>query len=335
VPRSAGLRYVSGVARGRAHLASAAFAALLGAAIASGCSRGEGTGCATGTLNIANCWAGDFNLEPNFFAAIPASAAGSLLIRMQNGGDYESFSDGIAFDIDDIGTIRGDPLSDGTPQPSLLCPCSGSSCPGPDGGVSSCPACAPGSAAAHRLIVSLPPSVTPPGVPIEATANPSIVQATLYLQHSCRTQNLALYAMAAVTLNPDGSCVPPVGSPSANPCGAPATASVEAGADAAAPAAPDAGTAPDAGGAPDSGTAPPAAAAAIGTSTISFHALFDGDENESSAQQRLSYADFDLYFADPRETCPGGIGPPPPCRGHLTGNFNFYFERGQPAQPFP
>jgi hypothetical protein len=310
------------VARGRTYLASAAFAALLGAAIASGCSRGEGTGCASGTLNIANCWAGDFNLDPNFFAAIPASAAGSLLIRMQNGGDYESFSDGIAFDIDDIGAIRGDPLSDGTPQPSLLCPCSASSCPGPDGGVSSCPACAPGSATAHRLIVSLPPSVTPPGVPIEPTANPSIVQATLYLQHSCRTQNLALYAMAAVTLNPDGSCVPPVGSPSADPCGAPATAPVDAGAGAVAPAASDAGTAP-------------LAIPAIGTSTISFHALFDGNENESSAQQRLSYADFDLYFADPRETCPGGLGPPPPCRGHLTGNFNFYFERGQPAQPFP
>jgi hypothetical protein len=304
-------------------LASAAFAALLGAAIASGCSRGGGTGCASGTLNIANCWAGDFNLDPNFFAAIPASAEGSLLIRMQNGGDFESFSDGIAFDIDDISVIRGDPLSDGTPQPSLLCPCSASSCPGPDGGVSSCPACAPGSLAAHRLIVSLPPSVTPPGVPIEPTANPSIVQATLYLQHSCRTQNLALYAMAAVTLNPDGSCVPPVGSPSADPCGAPATAPVDSGADAAAPAAPDAGA------------PPPAAAAAIGTSTISFHALFDGNENESSAQQRLSYADFDLYFADPREICPGGLGPPPPCRGHLTGNFNFYFERGQPAQPFP
>jgi hypothetical protein len=78
----------------------------------------------------------------------------------------------------------------------------------------------------------------------------------------------------------------------------------------------------------------PAGPAVIGTSTISFHALFDGNEAESSAQQRLSYADFDLYFADPREGC-GSLGPPPPCRGHLTGNFNFYFERGQPAQPFP
>jgi hypothetical protein len=322
VPTDARLRYVSSVARGRPLLACAAFAALLGAALASACSgSGDGTGCASGTLNIANCWAGAFDLKPNFFAAIPAAAAGSLLIRIQNGSDYESFSDGIAFDIDDIGAIRGDPLSDGTPQSSLLCPCSASSsqCPGPDAGGSACPACDVGSPTAHRLIVSLPPSVTAPGVPIEPTATPSIVQATLYLQASCRTQNLALYAMA-VTLNPDGTCLPPVGSPSSTLCGGPATAPIDGGALAAATG--------------DGGATAPTAPPVIGTSTISFHDLFDGNESESSAQQRLSYADFDLYFADPREGC-GTLGPPPPCRGHLTGNFNFYFERGQPEQPFP
>jgi hypothetical protein len=318
------LRYGSGVARGRKYLAGAAFAALLAAGLGSACSgTGDGTGCATGSLNIANCWAGDFNLQPDFFAAIPASSAGSLLIRIQNGSDFESFSDGIAFEIDDIGTIRGDPLSDGTPQESLLCPCSASSalCPGPDGGGAGCAACAPGSPTANRLIVSLPPGVTAPGVPVEATANPSIVHATLYLQHSCRTQDLALYALSAVSLNPDGSCVPPVGSPSASLCGGPAILPTDGGVNASASL--------------DGGSTPPAGPPAIGVSTISFHALFDGNENESSAQQRLSYADFDLYFADPREGCPGGLGPPPPCRGHLTGNFNFYFERGQPAQPFP
>jgi hypothetical protein len=312
------------VAHGRKYLAGAAFAALLVAGLISACSAtGDGTGCATGSLNIANCWAGDFNLHADFFGAIPASSAGSLLIRIQNGSDFESFSDGIAFEIDDVGMIRGDPLSDGTPQESLLCPCSASSavCPAADGGGSGCPACAPGSPTAHRLIVSLPPGVTAPGVPVEATANPSIVHATLYLQHSCRTQDLALYALAAVSLNPDGSCVPPVGSPSSSLCGGPAILPTDAGANTSVSL--------------DGGSTPPTAPPAIGVSTISFHALFDGNENESSAQQRLSYADFDLYFADPREGCPGGLGPPPPCRGHLTGNFNFYFERGQPAQPFP
>jgi hypothetical protein len=72
-----------------------------------------------------------------------------------------------------------------------------------------------------------------------------------------------------------------------------------------------------------------------GTSTIMFTHLFDGNEDETNAQQRLTDAQFDFYFADPREVCPGGIGPPPPCRGHLVGYFSFYFERGQPAQPFP
>ncbi|HXX67034.1 MAG TPA: hypothetical protein VEK07_07630, partial [Polyangiaceae bacterium] len=72
-----------------------------------------------------------------------------------------------------------------------------------------------------------------------------------------------------------------------------------------------------------------------GTSTIVFSSLFDGNEDETDAQERLTDAQFDFYFADPREVCPGGIGPPPPCRGHLVGYFRFYFERGQPAQPFP
>jgi hypothetical protein len=283
---------------------------------------------------VPDCWAGPFDLAPTFFAAIPAASAGSLLIRIQNGGDYESFSDGIAFEIDDIGVIRGATSPDGG-QSGFLCPCSAtpSACQleSPDGqfvdvAPGSCPPCP------HELIVSLPPSVTAPGVPVQAQANPSIVHATLYLQHSCRTQNLALYALSAVTLNPDGTCVPPVGS--TDSCGAPATApfDVDAGADATV-ASPVAGT--DAGaGAGDGGPAPPAPPA-IGTSTIAFHDLFDGNENESDAHQRLSYADFDLYFADPREACPGGLGAPPPCRGHLRGNFNFYFERGQPAQPFP
>lgn len=331
MPTSTRLRYVSNVPRGPTYLVSAAFAALLAAAFASACSGvGDGSGCASGTLNISDCWAGPFDLHPNFFGAIPGGASGSLLVRIQNGDDYESFSDGIAFDIEDIGAIRGDPLSDGTPQSSLLCACNASSaqCPVPDAGGSACPACAIGSSTAHRLIVSLPPSVTPPGVPIQATENPSIVHATLYLQHSCRTQNLALYALAAVTLNPDGSCLPPVGSPSMASCGGPALAPIDGGADATASA--------DGGGTmfADGGATMPAGPPVIGTSTISFHALFDGNEAESSAQQRLSYADFDLYFADPREGC-GSLGPPPPCRGHLTGNFNFYFERGQPAQPFP
>jgi hypothetical protein len=78
-----------------------------------------------------------------------------------------------------------------------------------------------------------------------------------------------------------------------------------------------------------------AVSANVAQSMIQFTALFDGNEAESNAAQRRTIADFDFYFADPRDICPGGLGPPPRCRGHVKGRFDFYFERGRPAQPFP
>jgi hypothetical protein len=115
-------------------------------------------------------------------------------------------------------------------------------------------------------------------------------------------------------------------------CGGPATGPIEGGAS-------DAGTdatTSDAGsadaGSPDAGpTAPPT----VGQSTITFSSLFDGNPNESNAVQRLTSARFEFYLGDPREICPGGLGPPPRCRGKLIGSFSFYFQRGRPAQPFP
>ena len=294
---------------------SLAIAALLAAAIAPGCSQGDGSGSATGTLDVQDCWSGPFDLKPDFFAAVPSDStdSDSLQIRVQNGGDFENFSDGIAILVDDAGEVRGDPTVDGVPRPSLL---------------------------GQALVVGLAPSVTPPGVPVTPEAHPSVVHASLYLDKTCRTQNIALYAVDAVTLNPDGSCARPDGGEAA-PCGTPETpatlanSSVDASADASSSvdASADASSSVDAtvigasGG--EAGSSP------IGTSTIVFSSLFDGDPAESNAQQRLTDATFDFYFADPREICPGGLGPPPPCRGHLTGYFKFYFERGVPAQPFP
>lgn len=291
-----------------ARLGSLAFASLLATAVAPGCSQGDGSGSATGTLDVPDCWSGPFDLKPNFFAAIPSNStdSDSLQIRVQNGGDFENFSDGIAILVDDAGEVRGDPTPDGAARPSLL---------------------------DQTLVVGLAPSVTPPGVPIAPEAHPSIVHASLYLDKTCRTQNIALYAVDAVRLNPDGSCARP-NDGEAPPCGTPETPSTlasspgsslsdaSAAADASADATVDASL-PEAGGTP------------VGTSTIVFASLFDGNPAESNAQQRLTDATFDFYFADPREICPGGLGPPPPCRGHLTGNFKFYFERGVPAQPFP
>ena len=76
-------------------------------------------------------------------------------------------------------------------------------------------------------------------------------------------------------------------------------------------------------------------APAVGHSTITFTSLYDGNPNAVSAAERLNQGTFTVYLADPREMCPGGVGPPPPCRGYLHGSFKFYFQRGRPAQPFP
>jgi hypothetical protein len=274
-------------------------------ALEPGCSLAEGTGTVTGVLDVPECWSGAYNLDPTFFAAVPpptdtigtgagSSAIGSdpLQIRIQNGGDFESFSDGLAILVDDLGEVRGDPLPDGTPRPSLL---------------------------DKNLVVSLPVSSTGLGPPTTSDPNPGIVHATLYLQKTCRTQNVALYAMSAVTVNPDGTCGRPDGGDPPLTCGAPA-ALVET----------DSGAI---GAAYDAST--PSAPGPTRSSWINFQALFDGDVAEPDAQKRLTQATFDLVFANPLEVCPGPNSAPPRCRGELKGNFKFYFERGQPAQPFP
>jgi hypothetical protein len=115
-----------------------------------------------------------------------------------------------------------------------------------------------------------------------------------------------------VTLNPDGTCERPDGGEPPLNCG---TSPVV-----------DAGV-------PDAGAAGPGGQAA--SSSVTFDALFNGNPDETNAKERLTQAHFDVYLADPREICPGGLGPPPRCRGHLTGDFKFYFQRGKPAQPFP
>jgi hypothetical protein len=287
------------VARG---VLPAALATLVSLTVAA-CSLGQGQGSVTGVLNVPDCWSGQFDLHPDFFAAVPASSApngvatpiDAVEIRIQNGSDYENFSDGLIIDVDDAGEVRGDPGPDG-PRPKLL-------------GV--------------PLVVSLPADVVPPGVPITPIPNPAIVHAALYLDRTCRTQNNALYALSAVATNSDGSCDRPDGGDPAMTCGGPATGPIDGGAS-------DAGS--DATVPQDAG---PTAPQTVRQSTITFASLFDGNPDESNAAARLTSATFDLYFGDPRETCPGGLGPPPRCRGHLNGWFNFYFQRGRPAQPFP
>lgn len=260
------MRGTLGAVRGFASPGRFALVGSLAAILAPACSLGQGTGSLDGWLDAPDCWSGCFDLHPDFFAAIPTNST-ALQIRIQNGIDYETFSDGLVILIDDSEALRAGLLE----QP---------------------------------LIVSLPPAVTPPNVPIKPVANPPLVHATLYLDRSCRTQNVGLYVM---TCTLPGGVDPPL-------CG-----------DGGQNASLDASAMVGDGGAPASAV----------LSTITFHSLFDGDVNESNAQQRLSDADFDIYLADPREISSDGLGPPPRCRGHLKGRFHFYFQRGRPAQPFP
>ena len=279
--------------------------ALLAALLAPACSLGQGQGAVASPkgdgLDIPDCWSGPFDLHPDFFAAVPGvgpndvqPTSDALQIRIQNGGDLETFSDGLLIVIDDVAEVRGDPAPDGTPQASLL---------------------------NVPLLVSLPPNVIPPELPIVPVTNPRIVHAALYLDRTCRTQNDALYAMDAVTVNADGTCNRPDGGDPPLPCGAPATANNVSVAMS------DGGIEAGAGG---------ASAGNVRQSTIVFKSLFDNNANEANAAKRYTNVpNFDFYFADPRERCPGGGGPPPRCRGHLSGWFTFYFQRGRPAQPFP
>jgi hypothetical protein len=91
--------------------------------------------------------------------------------------------------------------------------------------------------------------------------------------------------------------------------------------------------------------------------TITFHSLFSGNRNENEADQRLTNAEFHALVVDPRDamlttaataTDAGTDAAPPgasdagggPVTVHyssnvLDGQFQFFFQRGLPAQPFP
>ncbi len=154
------------------------------------------------------------------------------------------------------------------------------------------------------LSVDLPPEVTPPGTPITPNPNPAPVSMALYLQRTCRTQTVTLQAVSEVSVPADGTC----------------TVQTMRGAD------PSKGCAPDQDAPEGVGT---------GKSLIAFTSIANGNLTEETAAERLNAGCFDVYLADPREAAPGGVGPPPPCRGHIRGTFSFFFERGRPSQPFP
>ncbi|HVY45682.1 MAG TPA: hypothetical protein VHB21_07375 [Minicystis sp.] len=71
--------------------------------------------------------------------------------------------------------------------------------------------------------------------------------------------------------------------------------------------------------------------------TITFHSLFSGDPNEQVGSEKYTDATFDVQVGDLQEVPEGQPADAVPAnlQSHMTGFFRFYFERGQPAQPFP
>lgn len=67
--------------------------------------------------------------------------------------------------------------------------------------------------------------------------------------------------------------------------------------------------------------------------TITFRSIFNGDPNEEDSALRFTDASFVAKFADPRELL-GTTNPAELTSDDVTGDFSFFFQRGQPAQPF-
>lgn len=235
---------------------------LVGSTVAA-CVAVEGEGRISGDLDVQDCWSGGFNLEPNFFGA--ETYRDTMTLRLQRDSDFFAFADGVSVLLDDFRAIRGDGDA--------------------------------GAELGQTLAVGLPPEVTPPGTPVVANPAPPTVHLNLYLQKTCRTQNVALYAADTVETAGDGSCTA-------------VTQDCAATDPSAAPVGP------------------------LAHSTISFDSLFNGDILESDEAKRRIKGRFDVYLTDPREACPGG-GRPPPCRGHITGTFDYLYQRSRPYQPFP
>jgi hypothetical protein len=67
--------------------------------------------------------------------------------------------------------------------------------------------------------------------------------------------------------------------------------------------------------------------------TITFTSLFSGDPEETESDERLTEASFDATFADPRLLVGDAVADAA-VQSRVTGYFRFFFQRGQPAQPF-
>lgn len=185
-PASRSLATARASARGRrAH--GALTATVLGASVASGCTFvGTGEGEVTSSALVArDCWHGAFDLRPDFFAAIPYRD--TLQIRVQHGSDIQEVSDGVSVLVNEISGIRPRPCTFGSDCASGVCT---------EG------MCEAEDRRGQALEVGLPPQLLDeiaPGIPFGA---PPPVSMALYLQYSCHSQNVVLYAVeGSITFN--------------------------------------------------------------------------------------------------------------------------------------
>lgn len=142
-------------------------AVLAAAVLTTGCSLGQGEGKVYSERLLAtDCWERAYDMQPDFFAAIPYRS--TLQIRVQRGTDLQEISDGLAILIDDVDKIRDGQLGQALP-------------------------------------VSLPVGVQPPGSPPpepDPGASAALAHMALYLQQSCHNQNTVLYAVRGeITFN--------------------------------------------------------------------------------------------------------------------------------------
>lgn len=125
--------------------------------LASGCALGQGEGqIESDNLVVPTCWSGAYQMNPDFFAAVPYRD--EMQIRVQRGSDLVEVSDGLALLINDVPAVRNAKLGE-------------------------------------PLQVGLAPQLKneiAPNLPVE---EPDPVSLALYLQFSCHNQNVVLYGI--------------------------------------------------------------------------------------------------------------------------------------------
>lgn len=136
------------------------FASLFVLPICMGCSLGQGEGdVKSDALFVQDCWFGEYDLQPDFFAADPYRE--TMTMRVQRGTDIQEVSDGLSILVQDVTVLRNEWLD-------------------------------------KPLKVTLPPGILPPGAtfPSPPPENQPTVNVALYLQRSCHNQTSVLYGVS-------------------------------------------------------------------------------------------------------------------------------------------